>query len=79
VNSSPGELVAQELVRSAGGTIGLIAAVPITTALAAYAATRARHASEDTAAAPDSDVQPAAANSRPAQPFLADLLAVDRS
>jgi uncharacterized membrane protein len=35
-----GQLVAQELVRSAVGTIGLITAVPITTALAAYAASR---------------------------------------
>jgi hypothetical protein len=31
------------LVRSAVGTIGLIAAVPITTALAALAATRVKH------------------------------------
>ncbi|WP_243420755.1 YibE/F family protein [Micromonospora globispora] len=37
-----GELVAQELVRSAVGTIGLITAVPITTALAALVASRAR-------------------------------------
>ncbi len=35
-----GQLIAQELVRSAVGTIGLIAAVPITTALAALVATR---------------------------------------
>ncbi|GAA2684030.1 YibE/F family protein [Actinoplanes palleronii] len=35
-----GQLVAQELVRSAVGTIGLIAAVPITTALAALFASR---------------------------------------
>jgi uncharacterized membrane protein len=35
-----GELVAQELVRSAVGTIGLITAVPITTALAALLAAR---------------------------------------
>ena len=35
-----GELIAQELVRSAVGTIGLITAVPITTALAAVAAVR---------------------------------------
>ncbi len=34
------QLIAQELVRSAVGTIGLIAAVPITTALAALAARR---------------------------------------
>ncbi len=35
-----GEMIAQELVRSAVGTIGLIAAVPITTALAAFIAAR---------------------------------------
>jgi uncharacterized membrane protein len=35
-----GELIAQELVRSGVGTIGLIAAVPITTALAALLAAR---------------------------------------
>ncbi|MFC7528253.1 YibE/F family protein [Actinoplanes sp. GCM10030250] len=34
------QLIAQELVRSAVGTIGLVAAVPITTALAAYLAAR---------------------------------------
>lgn len=34
------ELIAQEIVRSAVGTIGLIAAVPITTALAAVTARR---------------------------------------
>lgn len=34
-------LIAQELVRSAVGTLGLIAAVPITTALAAYSVHRA--------------------------------------
>ncbi|MEV6524526.1 YibE/F family protein [Longispora sp. NPDC051575] len=34
------QLIAQELVRSAVGTLGLIAAVPITTALAAFAARR---------------------------------------
>jgi uncharacterized membrane protein len=35
-----GQLIAQELVRSAVGTMGLIAAVPITTALAAFLAAR---------------------------------------
>ena len=35
------QLIAQELVRSAVGTIGLVAAVPITTALAALLASRA--------------------------------------
>jgi uncharacterized membrane protein len=34
------QLLAQEIVRAAVGTIGLIAAVPITTALAAYTASR---------------------------------------
>ena len=34
------QLIAQELVRSAVGTIGLVAAVPITTALAAFLAAR---------------------------------------
>ncbi|WP_250008089.1 YibE/F family protein [Actinoplanes sp. M2I2] len=48
-----GQLVAQELVRSAVGTIGLITAVPITTALAAYAATRA------TRPAPEEPARPA--------------------
>lgn len=33
-------MVAQEIVRSVAGTLGLIAAVPITTALAALVATR---------------------------------------
>ncbi|ROO84317.1 putative membrane protein [Actinocorallia herbida] len=35
-------VVAQEIVRSAAGTLGLIAAVPLTTALAAFTAARAR-------------------------------------
>jgi uncharacterized membrane protein len=34
------QMLSQEIVRSVVGTIGLIAAVPITTALAAFAATR---------------------------------------
>ena len=34
------QMLAQEIVRSAVGTMGLIAAVPLTTALAAFAATR---------------------------------------
>ncbi|MDI6100980.1 YibE/F family protein [Actinoplanes sp. NEAU-A12] len=38
------QLIAQELVRSAVGTIGLVAAVPITTALAAFLAVRRRPA-----------------------------------
>nr|WP_106397592.1 YibE/F family protein [Actinocorallia populi] len=38
-------VVAQEIVRSVVGTLGLIAAVPLTTALAAFAAARSRDAS----------------------------------
>ena len=34
------QIVAQEIVRSAVATIGLIAAVPVTTALAAFTASR---------------------------------------
>ncbi|WIM94059.1 YibE/F family protein [Actinoplanes oblitus] len=41
-----GQLIAQELVRSAVGTIGLIAAVPITTALAALIAHRIARADQ---------------------------------
>jgi uncharacterized membrane protein len=40
------QLIATELVRSAVGTMGLIAAVPITTGVAAFAAARARRASD---------------------------------
>jgi uncharacterized membrane protein len=40
------QLVATELVRSAVGTMGLIAAVPITTGVAAFAAARSRRAAE---------------------------------
>jgi len=43
-----GELIAQELVRSAVGTIGLIAAVPITTALAALVDTHRSVAADNT-------------------------------
>ncbi|GLW31677.1 YibE/F family protein [Actinoplanes regularis] len=42
-----GQLIAQELVRSAVGTIGLIAAVPITTALAAFFAHRSLGGARD--------------------------------
>jgi len=42
-----GELIAQELVRSAVGTIGLITAVPITTALAAVAAVHHRRTADE--------------------------------
>ena len=47
------ELVAQELVRSAVGTMGLVAAVPITTALAALIAARTSRRSEPAAAGAD--------------------------
>ncbi|WP_307799170.1 YibE/F family protein [Micromonospora antibiotica] len=47
-----GELVAQELVRSAVGTIGLITAVPITTALAAFLASRASTVAADASPQP---------------------------
>jgi uncharacterized membrane protein len=40
-----GPIIAQEIVRSVAGTLGLIAAVPITTALSAL--TRTRHPSPD--------------------------------
>jgi uncharacterized membrane protein len=46
------QLIAQELVRSAVGTIGLIAAVPITTALAALLASRNRPGPAPAAPAP---------------------------
>lgn len=63
-----GELIAQELVRSAVGTLGLIAAVPITTALAAFLATRT--SATGAATAPQRSTVPAAAvgGPRPAQP-----------
>jgi uncharacterized membrane protein len=38
-----GELVAQEIVRTLVGSIGLVASVPITTAITAFVATRHRH------------------------------------
>ena len=43
------QVIAQELVRSAVGTLGLIAAVPITTALAAYSVSRANANAEPVA------------------------------
>ncbi|MEV4705423.1 YibE/F family protein [Actinoplanes sp. NPDC049316] len=65
-----GELIAQELVRSAVGTIGLIAAVPITTALAAIVAARSLHhesrARADTVDAARS-AETGEASSRPAE------------
>ena len=62
------QLVAQELVRGAVGTLGLVAAVPITTALAAAAAGRGvagRGVAADSAASP---VAPAPARSPVAAP-----------
>ncbi|MGI5165564.1 YibE/F family protein [Spirillospora sp. CA-253888] len=50
-----GSVVAQEIVRSVAGTLGLIAAVPITTALAALARTRGRTAEP---AEPDGEPEP---------------------
>jgi uncharacterized membrane protein len=70
-----GQLVAQELVRSAVGTIGLIAAVPLTTALAALVAARHR----DDSPAPGPAVAPAPAGPRPAEdPWVAYLERGDR-
>ena len=57
-----GELIAQELVRSAVGTIGLITAVPITTALAALAAVHHRRSADE------QHGQNAEATTEPAQP-----------
>jgi hypothetical protein len=65
-----GELIAQELVRSAVGTIGLITAVPITTGLAAVAATR--HGRPVDAATGGTDAQVAAESHRPATDRPAD-------
>jgi uncharacterized membrane protein len=59
------ELIAQELVRSAVGTLGLIAAVPITTALAAATARRSSPACADVKPVP-------AAASAGASPPVAD-------
>ena len=43
-----GELVAEEIVRTLVGSIGLVASVPITTAITAFVATRHRHPGEPT-------------------------------
>ncbi|WP_436529640.1 YibE/F family protein [Actinoplanes sp. HUAS TT8] len=56
-----GQLIAQELVRSAVGTIGLIAAVPITTALASFFA----HRSLQSPAAAEPAVEETAGRHRP--------------
>jgi uncharacterized membrane protein len=60
-----GQLIAQELVRSAVGTIGLIAAVPVTTALAAFLAARSK--AEPRPAPPTPDVPWMAFVERPPQ------------
>lgn len=65
------ELIAQELVRSAVGTLGLIAAVPITTALAAATVSRSAAEPEPPAAAP---AAPQPERPRPAEdPWMAFL------
>jgi uncharacterized membrane protein len=70
-----GQLVAQELVRSAVGTIGLITAVPITTALAAlFAARKAPPALPDLPRQPVpalDDATPQASERPPADPWMA--------
>jgi uncharacterized membrane protein len=50
------QLIAQEITRSVVGTLGLIAAVPITTALAAFAARRAAPPTPGDGAAPSADL-----------------------
>jgi uncharacterized membrane protein len=71
-----GQLIGQELVRSAVGTIGLIAAVPLTTALAALVAARHRDDSEGIGQA----AAPAPAGPRPApDPWVAYVERGDRS
>ena len=61
-----GQLIAQELVRSAVGTVGLITAVPITTALAAIvAARRSVPPGELTTIAPEPPAKPAKSASAP--------------
>ncbi|GGQ77197.1 YibE/F family protein [Couchioplanes azureus] len=57
-----GQLIAQELVRAAVGTIGLIAGVPITTALAALVAARTSHPEKLSDVDSDGVVRPAAAS-----------------
>lgn len=66
------EIIAQELVRSAVGTLGLIAAVPITTALAA--ATARRSTTSPPAPAPlTEDSTPGTRSVPPADPWMAFL------
>jgi uncharacterized membrane protein len=66
------EIIAQELVRSAVGTLGLIAAVPITTALAAATARRTTQSVADPRPVPAAPTPPA--GSAPAgDPWMAFL------
>jgi uncharacterized membrane protein len=70
-----GQLIGQELVRSAVGTIGLIAAVPLTTALAALVAARHRDDSDGGGRA----AAPAPAGPRPSEdPWVAYVERGDR-
>ncbi|MGP4024344.1 hypothetical protein [Actinomadura sp. 3N407] len=50
--------VAQEIVRSVAGTLGLIAAVPFTTALAALAAVHSEPGVRDASSGPGSRLSP---------------------
>ncbi|MFI7604952.1 YibE/F family protein [Micromonospora sp. NPDC049366] len=59
------EFLAQEIVRSAVATLGLIAAVPLTTALAALVTTAGRHGAADRDAGPPAPTPPPPA-ARPA-------------
>jgi uncharacterized membrane protein len=63
-----GELIAQEMVRSAVGTIGLIAAVPVTTGLAAFLATRGASPAGASAADGPRPVAPVAGGPPPYPP-----------
>ena len=49
------EIIAVEIVRTLCGSMGLVAAVPITTAMAALVVSGERHADHDPAEAPDSE------------------------
>jgi uncharacterized membrane protein len=55
------QFVAQEVVRSVVGSLGLIAAVPITTALAAFIAGRKRRSQQPSSSAPPGAAEPTAA------------------
>ena len=49
------EIIAVEIVRTLCGSMGLVAAVPITTAMAALVVSGERHADHDPAEAPDAE------------------------